>query len=91
MRQNFRAAALRISRVQNVHRNVFPNGWRQRCRMEHLRSKVRQFGRLIETHLPDHAGIAAKLGIGRHYAIDVSPDFYARRLQRGADNGSCEV
>ena len=58
--------------------------WRQGRRMEHLRSKVRQFGRLIETHLPDHAGIAAKLGIGRHYAIDVSPDFYARRLQRGS-------
>ena len=80
-RDNFRAFAFRPSRIQNVDGNVFAHGRRQRRRMQHFRTKVRQLRRLIKTHLANDAGIGAKLRVGRHDAIHVRPDLNPGRTR----------
>ena len=86
-----RTLAARIARVQYIDRNVLLHRGQHRSRMQHLRPEVGQLGGLIEADDLDPPGIGAEVGVGRHHAVDVGPDFDALGVQSCADDGGGEV
>src|SRR5271157_2869719 len=86
-----RAFARRIARVQNIDWNVFLDGGQHGRGMEDFRSKVCEFGRLVEADDLNAAGVGTDSGIGGENAVHVSPDLDAVRAEAGAKNSGGKI
>src|SRR5215470_14505546 len=88
LRHDLRASSLRMTRVKDPNGDILSHGGCDGGRMEDLRAKIGEVGRLLEAHRGDATRVWTKSGIGGQDAVHISPHLDTGCLQSGADDGS---
>mmetsp|Transcript_28992 Transcript_28992/g.76856 ORF Transcript_28992/g.76856 Transcript_28992/m.76856 type:complete len:215 (+) Transcript_28992:540-1184(+) len=90
-RRDQRAVRRRVVRVLDAHRHADPHRRLHCHRVQHLRAKVSQFGRLLERDARHRHGRGADARVGRQDAVDVLPHLHLVVARRRANQRRRQV
>ena len=91
LRYDSRSRFLRRETVLAPYRNLPLDQGRQRARMQHLRARVGQLGRLTIGDLIQYSSVGNQPRIAGHDAVHVGPDPQLFRVHRCRDYGCREI
>src|SRR5262249_16646763 len=91
MLANDAARFLGCERITDANRNALRNCRSHRLRVNHFRSKVRQFHGFVVRQRIDYGSLGHTPRIGAEDAVHISPNGNFLRIQKIAENGSGKV